>query len=134
MIAKPISPKAHAVMDYGLSTALIVLPSLMGLNKSAVKLYGALSANLTVYNALTDHGMSLKPLLSVKTHQKIDYLNLSLLAMLGFTKAISKQKKAVYFHAGVVGVAALNVLLTDWDAPAAKATLAHARAPFPVTP
>lgn len=110
---KPVSPKMHGIIDYAFTSAQIILPSLLGVNKSADRLFKLLGSNLMVYNALTNHGASVKPVVPFKTHMHIDKYNLAGLLLLTACKPIRKDKKALGFHLGFLALATLNVLLTD---------------------
>jgi len=116
MNAKPITPKMHGVMDYALASVLLLGPPALGLNNKATNVYRGLAANLFTYNALTDYPAGLKPVISLRTHKKVDIANLVTFAAAFFLKGIRQDKKALAFHAGVTAVAVSNVLLTDWDA------------------
>jgi hypothetical protein len=116
VISKPITPKLHGLIDYGFSAVQAFVPTLLGVNKKAVKLYQATAINLLVYNIVTDHPVSAKSLIAYKTHYKIDVANVAGLALLTFYKGIRKDKKTLAFHVALVALAAANVLLTDWDA------------------
>jgi hypothetical protein len=112
---KLISPKQHGYIDYGFIAAFATLPSALDLNTGAKKIYSGFAANLTLVNATTDHGAAIKPLISVKTHQKLDILNLGLLYGLSLTKPIRKDKRVLKFHLAATALATLNVVLTDYD-------------------
>lgn len=120
MNTKPISPKIHGLNDYGFAAALLFAPSIFGFNKKAKKLYALLGTNLFLYNAITDHPVSVKRLISYDTHHKIDPINVAGLALPTLYKGIRKDKKALAFHIGFVTLAAINVLLTDWNADTSK--------------
>lgn len=116
MIPKILSPKQHGIADWSLIAGLFLLPKLLKVNSKAQKFYNVFGSNITAVNGLTDHGVGIKPLISVKAHEKFDLVNLALLyGMLG-TKMIRQDKKALGFHLGLTALATANVLLTDYDA------------------
>lgn len=115
MNIKPISPKAHGIIDYVISSAVLSLPFVLGLqNKSRnIALGAGLSA--TAVNALTKHSVSAKQLIPVSTHRALDVANLaSTLAATLFTGAL-KDKRSRAFFLGFLAVGVAHVLLTDWD-------------------
>jgi len=112
---KPVTPKQHGIIDYGFAAGLLLLPRLLKVNAKATRLYDALACNILAINGSTDHRVGITPLISVKTHQKIDYANLTLLYGLFVSDTINRDKKALGFHATLTGLATLNVLLTDYD-------------------
>jgi hypothetical protein len=72
--------------------------------------------NLAVYNALTDQPLAVKKVIPYKTHYLIDVGNVALLALLTLHKDIRSDKRALRFHLGLIGLAALNILILDWKA------------------
>jgi len=110
---KPISPKMHGIIDYAFTSAQIIVPSVLGVNKKADRLFKLLGSNLMIYNSLTNHGTSVKPVIPFKTHMYIDNYNLLGLFLLTAYKPIRKDRKALGFHLGFLALATLNVLLTD---------------------
>jgi uncharacterized membrane protein len=110
---KPVSPLAHGIIDYGFVLSLLTVPQLMKTNRKAAGIYRLLGLNLGIYNAITDHGASIKPLMPFRTHYKIDQFNIALVAALALKKSIRRDNKALLFHGVFVSLAFLNVLLTD---------------------
>jgi hypothetical protein len=116
MIPKIISPKQHGIADWAFVAGLLAIPELLGVNKKAQKIYTAFAADVVAINSITDHGVGIAPIVSVKMHQKVDYANLALLAGLTCNKDIRKDPMAVTFHLSLIGLAAVNILLTDYNA------------------
>jgi len=116
MVKKMLSPKQHGIADWGFVAGLFLIPKLIKVNSKAHKFYNVLGSNILAVNGFTDHGVSLKPLISVKTHETLDVINVALLYGLFGTKMIRKDKKALGFHLGLTALATANVLLTDYDA------------------
>jgi hypothetical protein len=117
MESRVITPKQHGINDYLFSAALLSLPSILGFKKKTIKLYAGLGLNLFLYNALTDHPAGIKKLISYRTHFKIDVGNVAALALLTLYKGINKRPKTLAFHTVFTGLAAINVVLTDWKTP-----------------
>ncbi len=117
MSAKPISPKLHGLIDYALVGSLFTLPSLLGLNQTAKKIYGAEALALLVYVALTDQPVAVKPLIPFPTHGKIDPFNVAQFALQTGLPAFRNQQKALLFNLGFTAIAGLTVWLTDWHGP-----------------
>ena len=115
MIPKILSPKQHGIADWGFVAGLFVIPEVMNVNPKAKRFYKALGANVIAINGATNHGVSIKPLISIKTHQKLDYANLALLYSMFAAKRIREDRKALAFHIGLTALATVNVLLTDYD-------------------
>lgn len=114
MTNKPISPKVHGIIDYAFGTALIFLPSILGLNKKAKKTYRMLGSGTLVYSAITNYHAGLKPLISLDTHRKLDLVTIGTMAAQSFVKGVRTQKRALLFNLAATTIAAASVLLTDW--------------------
>lgn len=117
MNAKPISPKLHSLIDYALVGSLFTVPSLLGLNQKAKKIYTAEALALWGYVALTDQPLAVKPLIPFPTHGKIDPFNIAQFALQTGLPAFRKQRKALIFNLGFTALAGLTVWLTDWHGP-----------------
>jgi hypothetical protein len=112
---KPINAKWHGIIDYAFAAIQLLLPKALKLNKKVVKAYELQGTGFLTVNALTDTPVGIKPVLSLKTHQKIDAAALSSLALLTASKMIRKDKKALTFHLIYFAVATTNFLLTNYD-------------------
>jgi hypothetical protein len=112
---KLVTPKQHGIIDYGFAAGLLLLPRLLKANAKAVRLYDILACNVIAINGITDHRVAIVPIISVKTHQKIDFANLTLLYGLFAADRINKDKGVLGFHAALTGLATLHVLMTDYD-------------------
>ena len=117
MNTKPISPKQHALMDYGLVGSLLTVPSLLGFSESVKKIYTAEALALLVYVALTDQPVAVKPLIPFPVHGKIDPFNIGQFALQTFLKPFRDDRRARLFNVGFTALAGLTVLLTDWNGP-----------------
>jgi len=115
MTNKPISPKVHGIIDYTFGTALIFLPSILGFNKKAKKIYRTIGTGTLLYSAITNYPAGLKPLLSFDTHRKLDLVNIGTMAAETFVKGIRTQKRALIFNLAATAIATASVLLTDWN-------------------
>jgi hypothetical protein len=113
---KLLDRQGHALSDYGFTLVQWLVPEISGMNKNAVYLYRVLGTNLAVYNALTDQPLAVKRVIPYQTHDVIDVGNVALLALLTLHKDIRSDKRALRFHLGLVGLAAVNILITDWKA------------------
>ena len=77
MIPKVLSSKQHGIADWGFVAGLFVIPEVMNVNPKAKRFYNGLGYNVVAVNGSTDHGAGFKPVISMKTHQKLDYANLA---------------------------------------------------------
>jgi hypothetical protein len=114
MNIKPVQPKTHGIIDYVFSGVQMAAPTALHLNSKTTKTYQALGAGFLAINALTDTAVGLNRLLSFKQHQKLDLGFLTGLSLLGFSKFIRKDKKALAFHLGFLTLAVAHYVLTDY--------------------
>lgn len=112
---KPISPKAHGLADYALVGGLLVLPTVLGLNRKVKKIYAAEALALLAYVALTDHPTAVAPLIPFPVHGKIDPFNVANFAAHSLLKPFQRDKKALIFNTIFTAVSGAVVLLTDWQ-------------------
>ncbi|MVN90294.1 hypothetical protein [Mucilaginibacter aquatilis] len=112
--SKPVSPKLHAILDYALVGSLFVLPSLLKMNKKAVKVYVAEAAVLLPYVALTRQPLAIKDVIPFKTHGKVDLFNVAQFAIQSFMPAFKNRRKELLFNIAFTAIAGATVLLTDW--------------------
>jgi hypothetical protein len=116
MNTQPVSPKTHALLDYALTGSLLILPSLLGMNKKAKLIYATEALALLPYVALTKQPLAIKGVIPFRTHGKIDAFNVAQFALLSFVKPFRKTKKELLFNIAFTAIAGLTVLLTDWNA------------------
>jgi hypothetical protein len=109
-----ISPKQHAIADYVLVGALLLLPTLLKMNRKAKLIYAAEAAVLLPYVALTRQPVAIKGLIPFKTHGKIDPFNIAQFALQSFLPAFRDGRKELFFNVAFTAIAGVTVLLTDW--------------------
>ncbi|MEO3407546.1 hypothetical protein AAFN85_26750 [Mucilaginibacter sp. CAU 1740] len=114
MIAKPINPKWHALIDYALVGSLLTLPPLLDINKKAKMIYASEALILLPYVALTKQPVAIKRLIPIETHGKIDPFNVAQFALQTFLKPFHKTKKELIFNVAFTAIAGLTVLLTNY--------------------
>ncbi len=122
MKKKPVSPNAHALIDYALVFSLLTVPLLFRFNKKVKKIYTAEALILLGYIALTDTPVALKPLIPFPVHGKIDPFNVSQFALQSFMKSFRKDKKTLLFNIGFTIIAGTVVALTDWHGKTMRTT------------
>ena len=115
MKRKPISPLMHGIIDYVFSFALLSAPSLIMLNKKAQRLYTINAFGVILYSAFTKYPPSVKQIIPLRLHKKIDCASLALIAFETCCKEIRKDKRAITFSAVMVTAGIVAVLLTDWQ-------------------
>ena len=111
---KPVSPKAHGIIDYVFSGIQLAGPFLLRLNPATKKTYTALSTGFTLVNALTDTKVGVKRLIPFQVHQKADMGFLAGLSLLSLVSFIRNDRKARLFHLAFLGGALAHYLLTNY--------------------
>ncbi len=111
---KPISPKAHGMIDYGFLGMMLAAPSLLkfqGPAKTLPYLFGGVQGLL---NAFTDQPFAIKRVVPFPLHGKIDKWSSPVLVALPLLTGAWKQPKARAFFGGSLALLVTTYLLTDW--------------------
>ncbi|WP_345949309.1 STAS/SEC14 domain-containing protein [Mucilaginibacter sp. PAMB04274] len=116
-MARRISPKWHAVIDYAMVGGLLLLPALFKLNRKARLIYAVEAAVLLPYVAITRHPVAVKGIIPFRTHGKIDPFNIAHFGLQSLAGPFRKHRKSLLFNITFTAVAGLTVLLTDYEAP-----------------
>ena len=116
MNQKPVTPTLHGLIDYAFAGIQLAAPSVLGLNAPMTRTYQALGTGFLAVNALTDTPVGVKPLLSLRGHQRADAGFLVSLSLLTLAPFIRKDKAALGFHVGFLLTAVGHFALTDYGA------------------
>ena len=114
MQQKPLKPLHHGIIDYGFAAIQLAGPTVLGLNKKTTKLHALLGLKLLGLTALTDSPAGIKPVVSLKTHRKVDLAVLGSMTALTAMKPIYQNRRSLIFHLALVGLGAASFLLTDY--------------------
>jgi hypothetical protein len=112
---KPISSRAHGVLDYTTSAMVTAAPMLMNFPKPARRLCHALALGYTGLSAMTDYPMSAKRVVPFKAHGAAELLIAAALPALPWALGFAKHKAARNFCFGLTGLTLAVAALTDWD-------------------
>lgn len=115
-MAKPLSPKRHAIVDYAFLAANATMPSLIGAFGGTRALFAAFAAVQGSLNALTDQPLAIARLVPFALHGRIEKLSAPLYLLAPLLVGVHKDPRgrAWWAAAGIALVTAYN--LTDWDA------------------
>lgn len=116
MNKKPIGPKLHGALDYGVAALELAAPSLLKLNKKASTISYALAATKSIINSLTDHPLSLKPLIPFRVHGQLDAALLPAVLVAPWATKAVKQPIAKAYFITLFSLALTTVLFTDFRA------------------
>jgi hypothetical protein len=115
-MTKPITPRIHGLIDYGLLAANLVVPRLLGGSSKAQAVFGAFGAAEGSVNALTQQPLAVRKLIPFRVHRLIDLSSVPLYAVLPLATGVTKEPRirAYWISVGVLLLAVFA--LTDWDA------------------
>ena len=111
---KPISPGMHGLTDYAFGLALMTVPKLLNADKRTIKIYQALAIQIFLYSAVTRQPYALMPLMPMRTHKKVDLVNLGSLALFSAYKRVRSNKHTHALNIGMTVLGLATVLLTNW--------------------
>ncbi len=114
METKKLSYDQHGISDYLFTASALVLPKVMGLDRSSIIRYGVLGVNLLTYNLLSNHRYGAVKTIKRKTHLHIDLFNIALLSASAVFPFVRRNKKVLVYHLAYTALAALNVVASDW--------------------
>lgn len=114
METKKLSYDQHGISDYLFTASALVLPKVIGLDRSSVIRYGVLGINLLAYNLLSNHCYGAVKTIRRKTHLHIDLFNIALLSTLSVFPFVRRKKKVLAYHLAYTALAVLNVAVSDW--------------------
>ncbi|MFW0716022.1 hypothetical protein [Pedobacter sp. N23S346] len=98
METKKLSYNHDGISDCSFTTSALVLPKVIGLDRSSVIRYSTLSINQLAYNLLSYHYYSAAKAIKRKTHLHIDLFNIALLPTLPLFHFVRRKKKVLAYH------------------------------------
>jgi hypothetical protein len=114
-LPKVFSPKTHAIIDYAVAGSFFLIGGLTWRsNKRAAIASLACGAAEAAVSMLTDYPGGVAGLISFETHGKIDAGLSGLVAMVPSVLGFSNQKRAIFFRAQGIGIAA-TAGMTDFE-------------------
>jgi hypothetical protein len=112
---KPISPRAHGVLDYATSVATAAAPAIFGFPKSAAALCYTLAGGYTALSLVTDYPLSAKRLVPFKAHGATEGAIGLVLPALPWALGFARHRAARNFVFGLTAITAVVAALTDWS-------------------
>lgn len=113
---KPITPRVHGLLDYGLLATNLVAPKLLGLPPRVRAVFAAFGLIQGGLNAVTAQPLAVKKVVPFATHGLIEKSStpLYVVAPLVAGAARDPKSRAYWIAVGAALVAVYN--LTDWKA------------------
>lgn len=112
---KPISPRAHGLLDYATAGAAAVVSRLANFSRPAARTAQAWAAGYSVLSALTDYPLSLKRAVPFKAHGALDAAMAPLFPALPWLLGFARDRRARNFFLGLAAITVLATVLTDWS-------------------
>lgn len=113
---KALSPKTHAIIDYGIAGAFFLGAGLLwGTSRRAAIASLACGAAETAAILLTDYPGGVAKVLSFETHGRIDATLSGTVAMLPTVLGLGGRKRRLFFRVQALSIGA-NASLTDFRA------------------
>jgi hypothetical protein len=116
MSSKPVGPTSHGIIDYGFVTMQALAPTLFHLKGPAKTLCYSFAITQGILNALTDHQVGVKRVVSFRKHGELETPFVPALLMLPWITGALKQRNASLYFFSFFGIALANYLLTDYQA------------------
>lgn len=118
----PLTPTAHAALDYALGATLLTAPRLLRLSRGARAYFGAFGAVAIAVNAFTDGPLGVRRVIPWRTHRTIDLASDPLYAAVPLLTGIAREPRARALWLTTTALLGAAVVLTDWDAGDARTT------------
>jgi hypothetical protein len=112
---KPISPRAHGVLDYATVGATLLAPRLLGFPESAARASYALGGGYAALATLTDYPLSVRRVVPFRAHGAAEGLVGLALPALPRVLGFSRHRGARNFFLGLTALTAVVAALTDWE-------------------
>ena len=117
VLPKPISPRLHALIDYGFLAGNLTLPSLVGASGKARAVFAAFGLVQGALNAFTVQPYAIAAEVPFRLHGTIERNSAPVYLGLPLLLGLHREPRARTLWLGV-GAALVTVYnLTDWEAP-----------------
>ena len=112
---KPITPRAHGVLDYATAAATAAVPDILDFPVSAKRLCRALAGGYTGLSLLTDYPLGAKRVVPFKGHGAAEGAIGLALPFLPWALGFQHHRAARNFVIGLTALTAVVSALTQWD-------------------
>lgn len=116
MAMRPFGPKGHGVADWVFMAAQMVVPRLLGLSPRARLIATAFGAITGVVNSLTRQPFGIKPVMSLRTHGKLETPLIPALITVPLLAGVLSDRRARRYFLPIFAISCANYLLTDYNA------------------
>ena len=113
---KPITPRAHGMLDYATAGATAVLSRALGFSPPAARTASLWAAGYSALSALTNYPLALKRAVPFRAHGAMDAMMAPLIPALPWLLGFARDRRARNFFLGLAAVTVVVTALTDWSA------------------
>ena len=112
---KVISPTAHAIIDYGMAGSFLLAAGLLA-RKHRRAAFASLACGVAqlAIAAITDYPGGIKPLISFRTHERVDGGFASIVGAMPIAMNFKDDREATLFRAHGIAIAGVTGL-TRWE-------------------
>jgi hypothetical protein len=118
MPPKPIKATAHGLIDYAFVTAFLAGPVALGLDSRIRGLSWLSGAGIGAINAITDHPVGIKPLISLRMHGWLERAAIPAIVAVPVAARALDDSTARSYWLTMLALTLSAHVLTDWEAPA----------------
>jgi hypothetical protein len=111
---KPITPRAHGILDYATAGATALVSQLLGFSPNAARTARLWAAGYSALSALTDYPLALKRAVPFKAHGAMDAAMAPIIPALPWLLGFARDRRARNFFLGLAAITVVVTALTDW--------------------
>ena len=112
---KPISPRAHGVLDYATALATVAAPSLFNFPQQAARVCYALASGYTGLSLLTDYPLSARRVVPFPVHGAVEVALACALPILPEVLGFKGDKIGTRWCMGLMAITFVVARLTRWS-------------------
>lgn len=114
LLPRPITPRAHGLLDYALLGVWVGVPRLLKLPRRVQNVFGTMGLAQAGLNAVTDQPYALRRLVPFRVHGQIEKYAGPLYVVLPLAAGAWRDPRSRAFHLAFGAVLLTNFTLTDW--------------------
>jgi hypothetical protein len=111
---KPISPRAHGILDYTTALATAVAPRVFGFSHPAARAARAFARGYGMLSAVTDYPAGIKRAVPFRAHGAVDTALGIALPALPWLLGFALDRRARNFFLGLAAVSVAVTVMTQW--------------------
>ena len=112
---KPITPRAHGMLDYATAGATALVSRLLGFSPPAARTARLWAAGYSALSALTNYPLAVKGAVPFKAHGPMDAVMAPLIPALPWLLGFARDRRARNFFLALAAITVVVTALTDWS-------------------